>query len=382
MNRQERPQFKSGSRMPIARWKALSEQAKQIWDTMADDDKALILALHAKRKEGPQSDQSKFSVNTHTATLTQDTLSDNIDDVLLAMVTQHSNRSTQPRSHPGDIRSVLSKPTNKTAKAQVQDHEISVNGHTYVRQVQSHDIQYSLSQASRRKKSSLIDQGANGGIAGIDTRVIERHPHRTVDICGIDNHEITSIPIVTAGAVARSQRGDVILIMHQYAYHPQQGRSIHSSFQLESFANDVHDKSIHIPGGLQRIQTVDGYVFPLSIRDGLPYLGMRPYTDVEYKSLPHVIITSNVDWDPWVLDFDIDDNDDWYDAISDNMNHSELFDVFGDNKGCTTGLEVSSANTWFDTFTPDQYARVQLEEAVGSMCHTIERTDRQGYPNC
>jgi hypothetical protein len=48
MNRRERPQFKSGSCMPIARWKALSEQAKQIWDTMVDDDKALILALHEK----------------------------------------------------------------------------------------------------------------------------------------------------------------------------------------------------------------------------------------------------------------------------------------------------------------------------------------------
>jgi hypothetical protein len=44
--------------------------------------------------------------------------------------------------------------------------------------------------------------------------VIERHPHRTVDIRGIDNHEITSIPVITAGAVARSQRGDVIVIMH------------------------------------------------------------------------------------------------------------------------------------------------------------------------
>jgi hypothetical protein len=176
MNRRERPQFKSGSRMPIARWKALSEQAKQIWDTMADDDKALILALQEKRKETPQSDQSKFSVNTHAATLTQDTTCDNLDDVLLAMVTKHSNRSTQPSSHPGDICSVLSEPT-KAAKAKVQDHEISVNGHTYVQQVQSHDIQYSVSQASCRKKSSLIDRGANGGIAGIDTRVIERHPH-------------------------------------------------------------------------------------------------------------------------------------------------------------------------------------------------------------
>jgi hypothetical protein len=37
-------------------------------------------------------------------------------------------------------------------------------------------------QASSKKKSTLIDQGANGGIAGIDTRVIERHSHQTVDI--------------------------------------------------------------------------------------------------------------------------------------------------------------------------------------------------------
>ncbi len=161
--------------------------------------------------------------------------------------------------------------------------------------------------------------------------------------------------------------GDVILIMHQYAYHPQQGRLIPSSCQLESFADDGNNKLIHIPGGLQRIQTVDGYVFPLSIRDGLPYLGMRPYTDVEYESTPHVILTSDVtNWDPRISDFDIDDDNDWYDAISDNMNHSELVDAAFSNytPGRTTELEVSSADTWFDTVTPDQYARVQLEEAT------------------
>ena len=77
-----------------------------------------------------------------------------------------------------------------------------------------------------------------------------------------------------------------------------------------------------------------------------------------------MIFTSDVDWDPRVLDFDIDDDDDWYDAISDNMNHSELFDAFGNYKGHTTELEVSSADTWFDTVTPDQDARVQMEEAT------------------
>jgi hypothetical protein len=46
------------------------------------------------------------------------------------------------------------------------------------------------------------------------------------------------------------------------------------------------------------------------------------------------------------------------------MNHSELFDAFDDYKGRTTELEVSSADTWFNTVTPDQYARVHLEEAT------------------
>jgi hypothetical protein len=230
--------------------------------------------------------------------------------------------------------------------------------------VKSHDVRYNVSQASRRKQGSLIDRGANGGIAGSDTRVVLRHPHRTVDIRGIDNHEITSIPVVTAGAVVRSQRGPVIAIFHQYAYHPQQGGSIHSSCQLEAFSNDVNDKSIHTPGGLQRIETPDGYVFPLSIRDGLPYLAMRPYTDEEFDSLPHVVLTGDSNWDPRILDLDIDDDDDWYDAIADNVDHAALFDVFGEYKGRTPDLEVSAADIWFDTVTPDQYTRTQMEDAT------------------
>jgi hypothetical protein len=85
---------------------------------------------------------------------------------------------------------------------------------------------------------------------------------------------------------------------------------------------------------------------------------MRSYTDVEKK--PHVILTSNVDLDSRCLDFDIDDDGDWYDVISDNMNHSERFDAFGNSTGHTTALEVSSADTWFDTVTLDQNTRAQF----------------------
>jgi hypothetical protein len=142
MNRRERPQFKSGSRMPIARWKALSEEAKAIWDKMGDDDKAKILAPSEQRRSASQPPASKYSVNTHDVTSTSGDPPQDSDDVLIAMVTKHSNLA-RPPSHPGNVRSVLSQPA-KSANVQVKEDEISVNGHTYVRQVHSHDIQYTM----------------------------------------------------------------------------------------------------------------------------------------------------------------------------------------------------------------------------------------------
>jgi hypothetical protein len=89
---------------------------------------------------------------------------------------------------------------------------------------------------------------------------------------------------------------------------------------------------------------------------------MRPYADAEFANLPHVVLTRDVDWDPRVLDFDTDD-DAWYDAISDSVNHAVLFDAYGDYEG-RTEIDVSSADTWFDTVTPDQCTRAQMEDAT------------------
>jgi hypothetical protein len=91
-------------------------------------------------------------------------------------------------------------------------------------------------------------------------------------------------------------------------------------------------------------------------------MAMRPCTDAEFADLPHLVLTSDVDWDPRVLDFDTDD-DAWYDAISDNVDHADLFDAYGDYKG-RTEIDVSSADTWFDTVTPDQCTRAQMEDAT------------------
>ena len=66
------------------------------------------------------------------------------------------------------------------------------------------------------RNGTLIDRGANGGLAGNNVRVLHQ-TGRKVDVQGIDNHQVTNIPIVTVAGVVNTQRGEVILIMHQYA---------------------------------------------------------------------------------------------------------------------------------------------------------------------
>ena len=120
---------------------------------------------------------------------------------------------------------------------------------------------------------SLVDRGANGGIAGSDVRIIERL-NRHVDVQGIDNHQLNNVPIVTAGGVTKTHRGDVIVILNQYAYTGQ-GTSIHSSAQIESYKNLVDDRAIKA-GGNQVLRTHDGYSIPLNIKNALPRMHLRP----------------------------------------------------------------------------------------------------------
>ena len=92
----------------------------------------------------------------------------------------------------------------------------------------------------------------------------------------------------------------------------------------------MHDCSLKV-SGQQCIHTVDGYVHLLTFRHGLPYVKIRPYTDVEWDTLPKVVWTSDVEWDPSVLDGEPPDEDTWYDAISDFPDGipDSPFDEFG-----------------------------------------------------
>ena len=112
-----------------------------------------------------------------------------------------------------------------------------------------------FSQSSRTSLHSLVNRGANGGIAGNDVRITCKDPSKTVNVRGIDNHEITSMHLVTAGGVTLSTSGEVILIVHQCAYHPKT-KTIHSSAQIDHFKNIVDDRAIKF-GGTQQITTLD-----------------------------------------------------------------------------------------------------------------------------
>ena len=171
---------------------------------------------------------SNYKASTLDAPSTQDgehTTSPTESPDLVAFL---SNQS----SSPGDLRHVLSTPSTKEKKIPQSD-EITIDGKRYRSINVNERILYRVSRNHASSHDSLVDRGANGGLAGSDVRIICKHPSpRYVDVSGIDSHQITDLPIVTVGGVVQSQRGPVIAIMHQYAYMGS-GKTIHSSGQLE-----------------------------------------------------------------------------------------------------------------------------------------------------
>ena len=151
----------------------------------------------------------------------------------------------------------------------------------------------------RDPRGALVDRGANGSIAGNDVRIL-RKLQREVDVTGIDNHELNALRIVDAAAKTQSQHGEIIIIIHQCAYHGR-GQTIISAGQVEHYMNKVDDRSIKV-GGSQCIITHEGYVLPLDVINGLAYLKISTYTDREWGALPHVILTAGQEWHPHLLD--------------------------------------------------------------------------------
>jgi len=158
--------------------------------------------------------------------------------------------------------------------------------------------------------ATLIDRGANGSIAGRDMRVVER-TMKTIDLSGIDDHTVKNLSIVTAGGVTKSSLGDIILIVHQAADMTRESKTILSVGQMESFGCKVYDQPFMVSNRTPYIQLPTGHRIPITFRKGLPYIRIRPFTDHDWKTIPHVYLTSPDDWNPAILDSNVPDS--WFD---------------------------------------------------------------------
>ena len=305
-------------------WTGMQPEGQKIWDQLLGEDKASIL------KKKPTSNPPKplctfynqkpnsIMANAHLLDYGEqgtngedDTVTTGVED----MSPPDDEASHENDASPADICNVL-----LTSSKCAADKPCQANTR----------LTYTVGKHRADKHGALIDPGANGGVAGADVRVIET-THRAVNVQGVSDHQVTGLKIVTAGGVVQTQHGPVIAIFHQYA-HLGTGKTIHLSFQLEEFGLEVDKTPIQLPRGLQHIKTPDGYVHPIRIKGGLPYVSLRPYTDMEWETLPHVNWTHDSDWDPAIFNHEFDEGgDEWYDALTDHTKspHGELFDEFG-----------------------------------------------------
>ena len=69
---------------------------------------------------------------------------------------------------------------------------------------------------------------------------------------------------------------------------------------------------------------------PLNTHNGLTHIKMRPYTDEEESKYPKVIMTSNDEWNPEILDHEIDnEGEEWFNTQEELPSPTKLFDVEG-----------------------------------------------------
>jgi Reverse transcriptase (RNA-dependent DNA polymerase) len=294
-----------------------------------------------------------------------------------------AGRSTE--SNPGDIRNVLAakrvpeKGKNRkvnegeSAPSTVQIGEqtyylnkgetIMFQGHHYSAHM---TMTYRISQHDvATMEKALVDRGANGGICGDDMLVLEGC-ERFVDVFGLAGHKVSQLRIVTAQALISTHKGDAIATFHQMALLGR-GKSILSCLQMEAYGAEINDRSRLLPGGKQSI-IMDGYQIPLDFKNGLPYLRCRKPTEDELGLLPHIIMTSDVDWDPSLYDNVVEDLQEFHDTSMDVVDHGNPFDQYGEYRYRTIANH-NSKNLEEEFF--DALSYVDIDEIVDDVIDLV-----------
>jgi hypothetical protein len=127
---------------------------------------------------------------------------------------------------------------------------------------------------------------------------------------------------------------------------------------MEAYGADINDFYRLLPGGKQCI-LMDGYQGPLVFKNSLPYLQCQTPTEDELASLPHIMMTSDVDWYPSVYDKDIDDLANVH-APSEDDHENHHFDQYGEYRHRTVATHSSTC----------------VEEAIYDSCEFLKFGDQ------
>jgi hypothetical protein len=197
--------------MPRGRWFALDDQARKVWDQLSDYHKSIILGLSDSGRPStsrlPPPDLRH--VNFH-GLLPPDETKEHFEDVQPPddhvehkEVNQAARSSPTKTLPPHDIRRVLHEPKKAPDK----------------RQVNTHRVHYRVAINHRTPvKRSLVDRGANGGCLGEDAIRLATHlPKREAVVEGVGKHQTPVVEIVSGAGYIITNKGPVILIMHQMA---------------------------------------------------------------------------------------------------------------------------------------------------------------------
>ena len=404
---EEPDEFKIHATQATSRQQGRPYIPPEVWNQLPREAQFILMGRDGPVKPLQEEGKTSVKMNVH-ATTAHDTVVSSSEDPLDGFYDATSESSDHDKASestallahvtkqqqlpPGDVRHLISqthkKPvplkgvqtpqeTSRLAASKQEKKVIIVDGKKYVQAV--HKVQYQIdSMTSVEAEASLVDRGANGSMAGADVRLLEKTAKFT-DITGINDHCIEGLPVGTVAGVVQSQHGPVCAIMHQYAYKGT-GKSIHSSVQIEHFGNEVNDKSNKLRGGKQRIVTVDGYVLPLQIRNGLPYLDMHSPTDHELETLPHVVLTSDEDWNPSCLDSELEDMDEWFNAQEDlpqpKAYGEHNFDRQGYYRGChIASMSIKEIDDFLSEDMSDIVESVEVHYVLQQMQYTEKDPD-------
>jgi hypothetical protein len=190
-----------------------------------------------------------------------------------------------------------------------QPEEIIHNGTRY-QKLNMMRINYRINVTSTTGGNySLLDHGSNGGLFGSDVHILH-HTIQRVTITGIDNLEVGEYPfaleqdMVSLIVVQPYPLSINMHILVRVRPYNCQANLNHSNLQLTKDHAELEEINI--------LQPQNGYFIPLNIIQGLPHFFCPP-TDQEIDDLPHILMTSDLDWDPSSLDNKIDTNyNSWY----------------------------------------------------------------------